>query len=259
MRIVTWNVNGIRSAAKRGLRERLDAIDADVLLLQEVRAEPEQVPQELFDDGGWHATWNPAERKGYSGTALLSRVKPKRVRIGLDGEPDDEGRIVLGELPGLLVVSAYLPSGTSGEHRQAVKDEWLPRFAGWIEPLRRKRTPVILGGDFNVAHTERDIFHWRSNRTTSGFLPHERAWIGGVLDAGWRDLIREKHGDVDGPYSWWSMRGQAWARDRGWRIDYLLANPAAAKRVRDCRIDRDAAAGISDHAPVIVDLDLAAK
>ena len=262
VRVATWNINGIRSAWSKGLGERLEEIDADAVLLQEVRALPQQAPEALIHAGKYHLVWNPATRKGYSGTALLTKEKPKRVRFGLhDGaaEGDEEGRLITADLGGLVVASVYLPSGSSGEHRQAIKDEWMPAFGAWAQPLRRKRTPVLLGGDLNVAHTPRDIFHWRSNQKTSGFLPHEREWMGELLDAGWHDVIREKHGDADGPYSWWSNRGQARALDRGWRIDYLLANPAAKKRLVDCWIDREAADGISDHAPVIADLDLAGR
>ncbi|MGD1916735.1 MAG: exodeoxyribonuclease III [Phycisphaerales bacterium] len=261
MRVLTWNINGIRSAWTKGLSDRLHALDADVVLLQEVRALPEQAPAELFEDSGYHVVWNAAAKKGYAGTALLTRTQPKSVSFGLGHKSDaddDEGRMITANIGGVFVSSVYLPSGSSGEHRQAVKDEWLPEFHDWALPMRRKRTPVLLGGDLNVAHTERDIFHWKSNQKTSGFLPHERAWFGGMLEAGWHDVIREKHGEVDGPYSWWSNRGQARALDRGWRIDYVLANPAARKRLKDCWIDRDAADGISDHAPVVADLDLTA-
>ena len=261
MRVLTWNINGVRSAWTKGLGDRLAELDGDVVLLQEVRALREQAPAELFADHGYHVVWNAAEKKGYAGTALLSRIEPKRVSYGLGHnrhEDDGEGRVITANVGGVFVSSVYLPSGSSGEHRQAVKDQWLPEFHEWATPMRRKRTPVLLGGDLNVAHTERDIFHWRSNQKTSGFLPHERAWLGGLLDAGWHDVIREKHGAVDGPYSWWSNRGQARALDRGWRIDYVLANPAARKLLKDCWIDRDAADGISDHAPVVADLDLPA-
>jgi len=259
MRVLTWNINGVRSAWNKGLGDRLADLDADVLLFQEVRALKEQAPHEMLDELGYHVVWNAAQKKGYAGTALFSRFEPKRVGFGLGvkrSEDDDEGRVITADVGGLVVSSVYLPSGSSGEHRQAVKDKWLPEFQEWAKPLRRKRTPVLLGGDLNVAHTQRDIFHWRSNQKTSGFLPHEREWFGGVLDAGWHDIIRERHGDVDGPYSWWSNRGQARALDRGWRIDYVLANPAARKLVKDCWIDREAADGISDHAPVVVDLDM---
>ena len=259
MRVATWNINGIRSASKKGLGDRLQHLDADVVLLQEVRGMREHAPEPLIHAGKYEVVWNPAARPGYAGTAVLSRKKPKKVTYGLCNgacDEDDEGRLILADLGGLVVASIYLPSGSSGDHRQAIKEQWMPKFTRWVEPLRRKRTPVLLGGDFNVAHTERDIFYAKGNQKNSGFLPHEREWIGDLLGSGWHDIIREKHGDVHGPYSWWSNRGQARKLDRGWRIDYLLANPAARKVLKDCWIDRDAADGISDHAPVIADLEL---
>jgi len=259
MRIATWNINGVRSAWKKGLGDMLEAIDADVVLLQEVRAFQEQAPESLIHAGRYHVVWNPAARAGYAGTALLSKRKPKLVKFGLHNgasDDDEEGRLISADVGGLVVASVYLPSGSSGEHRQAIKEEWMPQFSKWALPFKRKRTPVLLGGDFNVAHTERDIFYAKGNQKNSGFLPHEREWIGGLFDAGWHDTIREKHGDIDGPYTWWSNRGQARKLDRGWRIDYLLANPAAKKIMKDCWVDREAADGISDHAPVLAELDL---
>jgi exodeoxyribonuclease-3 len=153
-------------------------------------------------------------------------------------------------------VSVYLPSGSSGPHRQAEKDRWLGFFLDWSARLARSRVPTILGGDFNIAHTELDLFYAKANQKNSGFLPHERAWFGDLLGQGWADLIREKHGPVQGPYSWWSNRGQARVLDRGWRIDYLLANRAAARLVTDCHIDRDSGLLVSDHAMVVADLDV---
>ena len=131
----------------------------------------------------------------------------------------------------------------------------MKRFAPFAEGLRRARTPTLIGGDLNIAHTERDIYYAKSNQKQSGFLPHEREWFGTLLDTGWRDLVREHAGDVDGPYSWWSNRGQARAKDRGWRIDYLLGNAAAGKRFKSATTHRDAGLACSDHAPVSVDLN----
>ncbi len=153
-------------------------------------------------------------------------------------------------------MSVYLPSGSSGDHRQAEKDRWLKFFHAWAEPMLKSKIPTVLGGDLNIAHTERDIFHWKSNQKTSGFLPHEREWMGDLIDAGWSDVVREVSGDVDGPYSWWSNRGQARALDRGWRIDYLLMNKAARSKMTNCFIDRQSGMEVSDHAMVVADLDL---
>jgi exodeoxyribonuclease-3 len=254
MRIATWNVNGMRAALRKGFADHVERINPDVLLLQEVRALPEQLPTQWQQPQGWDTLWHPAEKKGYSGTAIWARAQQKEEQRGA-GEDDSEGRVIVSRVDGVRVVSVYLPSGSSGEHRQTEKDRWLGFFLDWSAKLSRSRVPTVMGGDFNIAHTERDLFYAKSNAKTSGFLPHERAWMGDLLEQGWGDVIREKHGDIDGPYSWWSNRGQARALDRGWRIDYLLVNKAARKRVRDCHIDRTSGLEVSDHAMVVLDLD----
>lgn len=256
MKITTWNINGLRAALRKGLEEQLERLRPDVLLLQEIRAHPEQLPASWAEPEGWHALWHPAQRPGYSGVAILSRHPIKRLGVGLNGSDDPEGRLLLAKVGPLRLASVYLPSGSSSEARQAEKDKWLPLFNEWADPKRRSRIPTLLAGDFNVAHTERDIFHWRSNQNTSGFLPHERKWIGELFDTGWRDFVREYAGDVDGPYTWWSNRGRARELDRGWRIDYILGNRAAAKLVKNVSIDREAGLAISDHAPVSVELEV---
>ncbi len=255
MRIATWNVNGLRAALKKGFADHVQRVNPDVLLLQEVRALQEQLPAEWREPQDWECLWHPAEKKGYSGTAIWSKHTLKEEERGA-GEDDPEGRVIVGKVGKLRVVSVYLPSGSSGEHRQAEKDRWLGFFHQWVEPMLKSKIPTVLGGDLNIAHTERDIFHWKSNQNTSGFLPHERQWMGDLIDMGWADIIREAHGDVDGPYSWWSNRGQARAKDRGWRIDYLLMNPAAKKRLTSCSIDRQSGMEVSDHAMVVADLDI---
>ncbi|MEQ9205816.1 MAG: exodeoxyribonuclease III [Phycisphaerales bacterium] len=254
MRIATWNVNGLRAALKKGLPEHLDRIDPNVLLMQEVRALPEQLPADWQEPNGWNCLWHPAEKKGYSGTAIWSRVGIKEEGRGA-GEGDPEGRVIVARVGKLRVVSVYLPSGSSGDHRQAEKDRWLSMFHQWAEPMLKSKIPTVLGGDLNIAHTERDLFYAKGNMKSSGFLPHERKWMGDLIDMGWADVIREAHGDVDGPYSWWSNRGQARALDRGWRIDYLLMNKAARKRMTGCFIDRESGLQVSDHAMVVADLD----
>ncbi|MEM6458972.1 MAG: exodeoxyribonuclease III [Planctomycetota bacterium] len=257
MRVTTWNVNGLRAAIRKGLAEQLDAVGPDVLLLQEVRARPEQLPKGWAEPEGWHVTWHPAEKPGYAGTAVWTRQPHTVVGTGLgDGDGDPEGRVLRVKVGGIQVVSVYLPSGSSSDARQQVKEAWMKRFLPWATKLRRARTPTLLGGDLNIAHTARDIYYAKSNQKQSGFLPHERAWFGELLGVGWRDLVRQHAGDVDGPYSWWSNRGQARKLDRGWRIDYLLANGPAAKRFTHATTHRDAGLACSDHAPVSIDLDL---
>lgn len=257
MRIATWNVNGLRAALRKGMAEHLDRIDPKVLLLQEVRALKEQLPEEWQEPAGWDCLWHPAEKKGYSGTAIWSRGGGglKEVERGA-GQGDPEGRVIVGRVGKLRVVSVYLPSGPSSEIRQQEKDRWLGFFMEWAEPMLRSKIPTVIGGDLNIAHTERDIFYAKGNQKSSGFLPHERQWMGDLIDMGWSDVVREASGDVDGPYSWWSNRGLARALDRGWRIDYLLMNKAARGRLMGCFIDRESGLTVSDHAMVVADLDM---
>ncbi|MCA9061371.1 MAG: exodeoxyribonuclease III [Planctomycetaceae bacterium] len=254
LRVTSWNVNGLRAAHRKGFLKHLDAIAPDVLLLQEIRVFPEQLPLELAEPDGWHVEWHPARKPGYSGTAVWSRQPFDQVRRGLsESDTDDEGRLLEVELGGVSISSVYLPSGSSGEERQKVKDEWLGRFRRWAS-ARLTETPVLFGGDLNIAHTEQDIFYAKSNENTSGFLPHERAWFGRLLKSGWHDLVREHFGSMDGPYSWWSNRGRARELDRGWRIDYLLCNAALRNRFHSAQIHREGGLEVSDHAPVSIDL-----
>ncbi len=256
MRIATWNINGIRAAIKKGWDEHIARVDPSVLLLQEVRALPEQIPTDWRDPEDWNTLWHPAEKRGYAGTGILAKDTIKEESRGAGEDEDLEGRVVVARVGPVRVASIYLPSGSSGEHRQEIKDRWLGFFHTWADTLRKSRVPTILGGDFNIAHTERDIFHAKSNQKTSGFLPHEREWMGSFIDMGWHDIVREEFGDIDGPYSWWSNRGRARELDRGWRIDYLFLNPAARKVLKGCHIDRESGLGVSDHAMVICDLDV---
>ncbi|MDX9911114.1 MAG: exodeoxyribonuclease III [Phycisphaerales bacterium] len=259
MRIATWNVNGLRSAAKKGVRTHLDAIVPDVLLLQEIRVTPDAAPEGWGPDAHERVHWNPAQKAGYAGTLVSSRHAMKVEGVGLAqgrAGDDPEGRLVLARVGPMRVASVYLPSGSSGEHRQVEKEKWMAEFIRWAEPLARSRVPCVLGGDFNIARTEKDIFHAKSNEKNSGFLPHERAWMEELLGSGWHDLTREHAGDVHGPYSWWSNRGGARQLDRGWRIDYLLANKAARKAFAGVRTEREMGLAISDHAPVIAEFDL---
>ena len=215
----------------------------------------EQLPEDWQNPEGWHAEWHPAEQKGYSGTAIWSRYPFEVIGTGTSQrDSDDEGRLVTILCGGLTVSSVYLPSGSSSPARQVVKDDWMNRFRKWADRMRGSG-PVLFGGDLNIAHTEHDIFYAKSNQKTSGFLPHEREWFGRLLDSGWQDLVRQHVGDVQGPYSWWSNRGRARELDRGWRIDYLLANEEAGRFFRSAEIHRDGGLTVSDHAPVSIDLD----
>jgi exodeoxyribonuclease-3 len=255
MRVITLNVNGIRSAAAKGLFPWLASQEADVICLQEVRALESQFEGHGISLPGYHAAFHAAERPGYSGVALYSREKPAKLLRGFgDREFDREGRYLEAQFPGLSVVSLYLPSGSSGPERQASKDRFLKKFMPHLRALKRKRRHYILCGDWNIAHREIDLKNWKANRKNSGFLPHERAWLDELFDDhGYIDAFRHVNKDPD-QYTWWSQRGQARARNVGWRIDYQIASPSLQGAVRAARIHT--ADRYSDHAPLIMDYEL---
>jgi exodeoxyribonuclease-3 len=255
MRITTWNVNGLRAAVRKGFGDCLAQIAPDVLLLQEVRCTPKQLDPRWAGPVGWHVHWHPAERKGYGGTSVWSRRPMQLVGRGLgDGDGDADGRVITVQVRDVTLICVYLPSGSASPERQAYKEAWMDRFFPWVRRMASRRGPVVLGGDLNIAHTQRDIYYAKSNEKSSGFLPQEREWFGRLLETGWSDFVRLQFGEVDGPYSWWSNRGRARELDRGWRIDYLLGNRAAAQRWRKAWIYREGGLTVSDHAPVTIDL-----
>lgn len=254
MRVTTWNVNGLRAALRKGFAAELSDINPDIVLLQEVRALPEQLGDWAKPEG-WHVHWHPAEKKGYSGVAILSKTPITDVETGLSEDDDDrEGRVLSARTAGLNVISVYLPSGSSGTVRQETKEAWLANFAPWASARIDRDEPILFGGDLNIAHTENDIHNPTGNKKNSGFLPHERQWFTELLDQGWADVHREHFGDRKGPYTWWSNRGRARELDRGWRIDYLLANRTLAPLCGAVDIRRQAGITISDHAPLTVEI-----
>ncbi|NBU24103.1 MAG: exodeoxyribonuclease III [Gammaproteobacteria bacterium] len=255
MRVVTLNANGIRSAAAKGAFAWLREQDADVVCLQETKAHEPQLEGHDIDLPGYHRYFFDAERPGYSGTALYCRQKPREVirGFGVD-EFDREGRYLEARLPGISVVSLYLPSGSSGPERQASKFRFLEAFLPQLQRLRRRREPVLLCGDWNIAHKEIDLRNWKSNRKNSGFLPEERAWMDELFGTlGFVDTFREVEPGPD-HYTWWSNRGQAWAKNVGWRIDYQVGSKALAGAARAAHIHK--ASRFSDHAPLVMDYDL---
>jgi len=251
MRVVTWNLNGIRAAIRKGLADILDEIQPDVLLFQEIRATPEQLTAAWRAPEGWHVLWHPAEKKGYAGTAVWSRTPITEISRGIGGD-DLEGRLLEVEIDGVRLASVYLPSGSSSDERQTRKEAWMAEFRRWMDERVAGSQPYVVAGDLNIAHTANDIHNPTGNKKNSGFLPHEREWFTELLQSGWRDTVRDHIGEQKGPYSWWSNRGRARELDRGWRIDYVLANPAAGV-VEAVQIHRQAGITVSDHAPVIVD------
>lgn len=252
MNITTWNVNGMRAALRKGFDVRRRRIKPDILLLQETRALPEQLPANRANPRGWHVHWHSAEKKGYAGTAIWSRHPIELLSTGM-GLDDPEGRVLRVRTNGVQAVSVYLPSGSRSDEAQARKDRWMATFSEWMGEIVRSGEPIVIGGDLNIAHTDDDIHNPSGNRKTSGFLDHEREWFSTLLDQGWTDTQRVHAGRGKGPYSWWSNRGQARALNRGWRIDYLLTNPAFPE-VAGVATDREAGLACSDHAPVTLTL-----
>ncbi len=255
MRIVSWNVNGLRACAKKGFVDFLRTSDIDVLCLQEVRAFPEQLPAEVLAPEGWHAVFHPAQRPGYSGVAIYSRTKPTKVitSVGVD-EYDIEGRFIVAKFGRTSVASVYFPKG-NGKERDNSRVPYKLGFYGAvfkvIEQLK-KSGPVFVTGDYNTAHTEIDLARPKTNKKSSGFLPEEREEITRWLDAGWVDTFRDRHPEEEGHYTWWRQFGGAKEKNVGWRIDYVLASSTANKKVARAFIWPDVSA--SDHCPVGVDL-----
>ncbi len=252
MRIITVNLNGIRSAANKGFYEWLREQDADVVCLQELKAQAADMTEQMLAPHGYHGFFHYAEKKGYSGVGIYCRTKPKNLTVGLGiAEFDAEGRYLQADFADYSVVSLYLPSGSSGEDRQAVKFKFLDAFMPHLRELRVSGREVIVCGDWNIAHREIDLKNWRGNKKNSGFLPEERAWLTTLFDeVGFVDVFRQLHPDLEA-YTWWSNRGQAWAKDVGWRIDYQIATPAIAQRAKAAGIYK--AQRFSDHAPLLID------
>ncbi|HEX7079471.1 MAG TPA: exodeoxyribonuclease III [Gammaproteobacteria bacterium] len=254
MRILSWNVNGLRACAKKGFPRFLRESRADIVGIQEVRARPEQLDAGCIPPG-WHACFAPAERPGYSGVGLYSRAEPDAVDIGF-GEPrfDVEGRLIIARFGSTFVVNGYFPKG-SGRNRDnsrvPYKLEFYRAVFDRIQGLRG-RGDVFVIGDFNTAHEEIDLARPRDNTKTSGFLPEERAEMSRWIEAGWVDVFRVRHPGESGHYTWWRQWGGARERNVGWRIDYVLASPSAAKRVTDAFIWPEVKG--SDHCPVGVDV-----
>ena len=255
LKVVTLNVNGIRSAAKKGLFPWLAAQKADVVCLQEIKAQESDLEGGAFAIRGFERHLYPAQKKGYSGVALYGRAAADAVVKGFGvREFDAEGRYLEAKYGKLSVISLYLPSGSSGPHRQASKFRFLDKFLPHLESLKRSGREVILCGDWNIAHKEIDLRNWRSNRKNSGFLPEERSWLTKLFEEiGYVDVFRRLNEKPD-QYTWWSNRGQAWAKNVGWRIDYHIATPGIAQRVRRESIYLHKR--FSDHAPLTIDYDL---
>ncbi len=252
MRIISANLNGIRSATTKGFFNWLPTVAADVVCVQELKAQAGDLSAEMLAPAGYQGFFHYAEKKGYSGVALYSKTAPERVvtGIGVD-EFDAEGRYVQADFAGLSVVSLYLPSGSSAPERQLAKFRFMAAFFPHLEQLLQSGRELVLCGDWNIAHQPLDLKNWKGNLKNSGFLPEERAWLGRLFaDLGYVDIWRRLYPEVPG-YTWWSNRGQAYAKDVGWRIDYQIATPGLAARAQAAAVYKGEK--FSDHAPLVVD------
>lgn len=254
LRIISANLNGIRSATTKGFLDWLARQDADLVCMQELKAQATDLSDAMRNPAGLQGWFHHAEKKGYSGVGIYSRHAPDRVVEGLGiADIDAEGRYIQLDFGKLSVISLYLPSGSSSDERQQAKFSFMERFFTHLAELRACGREVVICGDWNIAHKEIDLKNWKSNQKNSGFLPEERAWLTRVFDEqGWVDVYRSLHPEATGDsYTWWSNRGQAWAKNVGWRIDYHLATPGIAATAKTATIFKDQR--FSDHAPLTID------
>lgn len=251
MQIITLNVNGVRAATRKGFLSWLTAQSADFVCIQELKAQLADLSPDILAPEGYHGYFHCATRKGYSGVGIYCRNEPDRVIEGLGiDEIDQEGRFIQADFGNLSIISIYLPSGSSGDHRQASKIFFLDKFFPILKALIATKRDIILCGDWNIAHHEIDLRNWRANRKNSGFLPEERTWLSSVFDdIGFVDVFRRINPEPD-QYTWWSNRGQAWAKNVGWRIDYQIATPEIAQKAHSVSIYKEER--FSDHAPLII-------
>ena len=255
MRVISINVNGIRAAHRKNFFIWLQKQDADIVCVQETKAQVEQLTEEIIKPKGYYSYFNDALKKGYSGVAIYSRIEPDKIidKIGWR-EADDEGRYLQANFGKLSIVSLYLPSGSSSEERQIIKFDFLDRFISILKKMRRQKREYIICGDWNIAHKKIDIKNWKGNQKNSGFLPEERSWMDNLFNKlGMVDSFRVANQEAE-QYTWWSNRGQAWAKNVGWRIDYQIVTPGLKDKIRTASIYKDER--FSDHAPLIIDYDL---
>ena len=253
MRIISYNVNGIRAAMNKGLVDWLKTNPADIICLQETKAEKDNVNHKQFTDLGYYDYWFSAQKKGYSGVAVLTKIKPDNVEMGSGhGASDSEGRILQLDFGDIRLINAYFPSGTSGDLRQTFKYAWLDEFKSYLDKLKEKSPKLILCGDYNIAHKEIDIHDPKGNKKSSGFLPQEREWMDKFMASGWTDSFRVFHPEAD-RYSWWSQRfPTVRAQNKGWRLDYINVTDHLKKHLVSADIYADVKH--SDHCPVYLEL-----
>ena len=254
MKIISYNVNGIRAAMKKGFIDWLKTHPADIICIQENKAQQTDVEPGIFNELGYHDHWFCAEKKGYSGVTVFTRIKPDHVQCGTGHSvSDSEGRVMQLDFGNLRVINAYFPSGTTGNERQTYKYQWLDEFYDYLQNMRKKQPNIILCGDYNIAHKEIDIHDPAGNKNTSGFLPGERSWMDKFYNNGWVDSFRQFHTEPH-RYSWWSQRfPSVRLSNKGWRIDYISVTEPLKPYLKDAEIYPDIKH--SDHCPVYLELD----
>ncbi len=254
MKIITYNVNGIRAAIRKGFIDWLKAADIDVVCIQETKAQKAQVPLDLLEELGYRTYWQSAERKGYSGVAIFSKIDPNLIQHGYEEETglnDPEGRMLRVDFDTLSIISVYMPSGSSGGERQKFKMQWIDQFYDYIVELKKQKPNLIISGDYNICHQPIDIHNPKANAKSSGFLPEERAWLSKFLDLGFIDTFRHLNPEPH-HYTWWSTRSNAREKNLGWRIDYHLMSESLQDKLSRAVILSEAKH--SDHCPVLIEI-----
>ncbi len=255
MRIISYNVNGIRAAIKKGFIEWLATDPADVICLQETKATSGDVDMKALEDAGFHHHWFSAQKKGYSGVAVFTKIKPDSVKVGTGHEMSDfEGRVIELQFGDTKLINAYFPSGTSGDERQTYKYQWLDEMQAYLDEVKKNNPKLILCGDYNIAHNDIDIHDPKGNKKSSGFLPEEKEWLTKFLNSGWIDTFRVFHPEPH-RYSWWSQRfPSVRLNNKGWRIDYITVTEALRNQLVDAEIYPDVKH--SDHCPIYLEIKL---
>lgn len=253
--IISYNVNGLRAAIRKGFLEWMQTQPADIICVQETKATQDDVPHEVFRNMGYQDYWFSAQKKGYSGVAVFTKVTPDHIKYGNGhAQSDDEGRIMQLDFGNIKLINAYFPSGTSGNERQQYKYQWLKELDTWLQQLKRKHSRMILCGDYNIAHQEIDIHDPKGNKNSSGFLPEERAWMTKFFESGWVDTFRLLHPEPH-RYTWWSQRfPSVRLQNKGWRIDYINVTEALRHHILEADIFPDVKH--SDHCPVYLKLKI---
>lgn len=256
MQIISYNVNGIRAAIKKGFIDWLKTNPADIICLQEIKATINDIDLKPFKELGFDIYFFSAQKKGYSGVAVLTKIKPNNIIYGTDIEQSDfEGRVIRLDFKNFTLINAYFPSGTSGDERQNYKYQWLNEMYAYLQILSKKNKNIVLTGDYNIAHTEIDIHDPKGNKNSSGFLPEERAWFTKFLHTGWVDSFRFINPDAIGAYTWWSQRfPSVRLQNKGWRIDYICVTETLKNKIANAYILPDVKH--SDHCPILIELNL---